>query len=52
MGASVDRVNAFADPGAQASHPHRREALADASPERSIALGAFPIDQIGKKSTN
>ena len=42
MGASLDRVNAFADPGAQASHPHRREALADASPEPSFALGAFP----------
>jgi hypothetical protein len=32
--------------------PRRREALADASPERSIALGALPIDQIAKMSTN
>ena len=41
MGASLDRVNAVADPGAQASHPHRREALADAAPEPSFALGAL-----------
>ena len=52
MGASLDRVNAVADPGAQASHPHRREALADASPETSFALGALPHRSIGENVNN
>jgi hypothetical protein len=42
MGASVDRVNAFVGPGAQAS----RRAGAFVRPD------AFRIDQIAKKSIN
>jgi len=53
MEAQVDRVNAFAGPGAQASR-HASARSASPTPRRSIhSLSArIPIDQIAKMSTN
>jgi hypothetical protein len=46
MEVSVDRVNAFAVPARKPRATRRREALANARPEPSFALGVIPIDQI------
>jgi hypothetical protein len=52
MEAQVHRVNAFAGPARKPRALRRREALANASPEPSFALGEMPIDEITKMSTN